>query len=77
MTTAVGAWAQGAASYPGKPIRMIAPFPAGGGYDFMARNIAQRLNEAWSQAVVVENRPGELTSDRRARAVASTSAWSN
>ena len=46
------------ASYPAKPIRMIAPFPAGGGYDFMARNIAQRLNEAWKEAVVVENRAG-------------------
>ena len=58
MTAAGAAWAQSASSYPGKPIRMIAPFPAGGGYDFMARNIAQRLNEAWKEAVVVENRAG-------------------
>ena len=47
-----------AQSYPSKPIRMVAPFPAGGGYDFMARNIGQRLHESWGQPVVVENRSG-------------------
>ncbi len=50
------ALAQG--TYPNRAIRMIAPFPAGGGYDFMARNIGQRLTEAWGQAVLVENRAG-------------------
>ena len=35
-----GAPAQG---YPAKAIRIIVPFPAGGGYDFMARNIGQKL----------------------------------
>ena len=53
---AVEALAQSA--YPARAIRMIAPFPAGGGYDFMARNIGQRLHEAWGQPVVVENRAG-------------------
>ena len=52
------AFAQGAQSYPTKPIRMVAPFPAGGGYDYMARNIGQRLTEAWGQPVLVENRSG-------------------
>ncbi len=47
-----------AQSYPAKPIRMIVPFPAGGGYDFMARNLGQKLSEAWGQPVVVENRAG-------------------
>ena len=37
---------------------MIAPFPAGGGYDFMARNIGTRLNEALGQQFLVENRSG-------------------
>ena len=56
--TAGAVLAQGAQNYPAKAIRMIAPFPAGGGYDFMARNIGQRLHEVWGQAVVVENRSG-------------------
>jgi len=46
------------ANYPTRAIRIIAPFPAGGGYDFMARNIGQRLSEAWGQPVLVENRSG-------------------
>jgi tripartite-type tricarboxylate transporter receptor subunit TctC len=50
-----GAWAQ---SYPSKPIRMIVPFPTGGGTDFLARLLAQRMSESWGQQVVVENRPG-------------------
>jgi tripartite-type tricarboxylate transporter receptor subunit TctC len=59
LALATGAvFAQGAQNYPSKPIRMVAPFPAGGGYDFMARNIGQRLYDAWGQAVVVENRAG-------------------
>jgi len=58
LLTAGVVFAQGAQSYPAKPIRMIAPFPAGGGYDFMARNIGQRLHDAWGQPVVIENRSG-------------------
>ncbi len=48
----------GAQSYPNRPLRMIVPFPAGGGYDFMGRNIGQKLTEAWGQPVVVDNRSG-------------------
>ena len=44
--------------YPQKPIRIIVPFPAGGIADTFARSIGQKLNEAWSQPVVVENRTG-------------------
>ncbi len=47
-----------AAAYPEKAIRIIVPFPAGGGYDFLARLIGQKLGEAWGQAVVVDNRVG-------------------
>ena len=50
--------AAGAQDYPVKSIRMIVPYPAGGGSDLMARPISQKLNEKWSQSVLVDNRAG-------------------
>ncbi len=47
-----------APEYPQRPIRFIDAFPAGGGTDFLARVIAQKLTERLGQAVVVDNRPG-------------------
>src|SRR5689334_2837447 len=44
--------------YPSKPVRMIAPFPATGGVDVVARKIAQNLSASWGQQVIVDNRPG-------------------
>lgn len=44
--------------YPAKPIRIVAPFPAGGPTDGAARLIADRLSALFGQTIVVENRPG-------------------
>ena len=53
-----GAFAQGAASYPAKPIRIVVPFAPGGTSDVLSRAIGQKLNALWGQPVVVENKPG-------------------
>jgi len=47
-----------AQAYPSKPIRLIVPFPAGGGVDFIGRIAAKGLSERLKQQVVVENRAG-------------------
>lgn len=47
-----------AQNYPARPLRMIVPFPAGGGSDAVGRIIAQKLTERFSQQVVVDNRAG-------------------
>jgi len=55
------AFAQDAASYPARPIRMIVPFAPGGGLDITTRLIGQKLTAKWGQNVVVDTRPGAAT----------------
>jgi tripartite-type tricarboxylate transporter receptor subunit TctC len=55
---AVGPGLALAQEYPNKSIRFIVPFPPGGATDAFARTIGQKLNEAWGQPVVIDNRPG-------------------
>jgi tripartite-type tricarboxylate transporter receptor subunit TctC len=46
-------------SFPGsQPIKLIVPYPAGGATDILARMMAQKLGEAWSANILVENKPG-------------------
>lgn len=56
------AQAQQAASvaqdYPSRAVRIIVPFSAGGATDLVARQVAHKLEEAWAQPVVVDNRSG-------------------
>ena len=47
-----------AQSYPSQIIKIIVPFPPGGGVDVVARVIAPRLGEMLGQSVIVENRAG-------------------
>ena len=49
------AWAQ---TYPSRPVRIIVPAPAGGGYDFAARLMSQFLSGRLASSFIVENRPG-------------------
>jgi tripartite-type tricarboxylate transporter receptor subunit TctC len=51
-------FAQAQQKFPGKPVRVIVPNPAGSQGDTLARMIAQKLSEIWGQSVVVDNRTG-------------------
>ena len=55
---ALSSLAAAADSYPSRPVRLIAPFSAGGGVDIVARYLALKLTEKWGQQVVVDNRTG-------------------
>lgn len=58
MAVSATASAQTADSFPARPVRILAPFAAGGTGDTVARLLAPKLTEAWGQQIVIENRPG-------------------
>lgn len=47
-----------AQAWPGKPIRLVVPFPAGGGTDIIGRELAQKITEASKWTFIVDNKPG-------------------
>ncbi|MCX7153991.1 MAG: tripartite tricarboxylate transporter substrate binding protein [Proteobacteria bacterium] len=55
LAIALAAQAQ---NFPGKPVRIIVPFPPGGGADTLARFMAPQLTALWGQQVIIENKPG-------------------
>jgi tripartite-type tricarboxylate transporter receptor subunit TctC len=58
LVTTAASWAQDAAIYPTRPVRIIVPFAAGGPTDVVARILAQNLSDRWHQQVYVEDLPG-------------------
>lgn len=61
-----------------KPIRMVVPFPPGGGTDVVSRLFAQQLSTLWKQSIITENKPGANTiigSDFVAKAAADGQTW--
>ena len=56
--TLVSAITHAADIYPSKPIKVIVPFPPGGGADTLIRLITPTMSELWKQSIVIENRPG-------------------
>ncbi|WP_457329069.1 Bug family tripartite tricarboxylate transporter substrate binding protein [Rhizobacter sp. P5_C2] len=50
--------AYGADAWPSKPIRWVVAYPAGGGSDFLARQLAPQLGKQLGQTIIIDNRPG-------------------
>lgn len=53
--SSAAAWAQ---QYPERMVRIVVPYPPGGGVDGLARPLADQLSQRWGQTVLVDNKPG-------------------
>jgi len=60
-TSAMPFGAHAQSDFPNRPLKIIVPQPPGGGFDFVARTLAEPLQRQLGQSVVVENRPGSGT----------------
>jgi len=60
-TSAAAAEKAAPSAYPMRPVRLIVPYPPGGGNDTFARLFGQKLSETWGQQIVIDNRPGAGT----------------
>ena len=69
VAPSAAAYAQ--AAFPARPVKMVVPYPPGGGTDLLARALAQQLGQKWRQSVIVENiggAGGNLGAEQVARA---------
>ena len=48
----------GAQDWPNQQVRIVVPYPPGGGADLIARKLADKLTEAWKHPVIIDNKPG-------------------
>lgn len=58
LLSVTATFAQGVDSFPSKTVKVIVPFPPGGGADTLIRVLSPSLTEVWKQALIIENRPG-------------------
>ncbi len=58
LTALLSPWAAAAEAYPHKPIRLLIPFPPGGGTDILARGLQDKLETALGALVIIDNRGG-------------------
>ena len=58
LLVSLGAAADAAAAYPEKPIRVVVPYPPGGGTDVIARIVQDRLRQELGQAIVIDGAAG-------------------
>ena len=69
-----------AADYPDRSVRLIVPFPPGGGTDTLGRVLGAKLAEQWGQQVIIDNRGGAqgnvgTAMGAKARLTATCSLW--